>query len=149
MAILEYGIGGNDARVDPSEAIASIPQNRSLIIEHLTAEDPVNPRAITGLSTIEEVFSHFAPTIDIEFEDDEGGKITENFKFNCVADFGVKNMTENSPFMNHLNRQKEFYEMLMKQLRSNKVLQRVLEDAQAKEALITSLVALREELTNG
>lgn len=149
MAILEYGIGGNDVRIDPSEAVASIPQNRSLIVEHLTAEDPVNPQAINGLSTIEEVFSHFAPTVDIEFEDDEGRKIIENFKFNSIADFGVKNMTENSPFMNQLNKQKEFYEMLIKQLRSNKVLQRVLEDAQAREALITSLVTLREELING
>jgi hypothetical protein len=149
MAILEYGIGGNDVKIDSSEAIASIPQNRSLIVEHLTAEDPVNPQAINGLSTIEEVFSHFAPSIDIEFEDEEEGKVTEKFKFNSIADFSVKNMTENSPFMNHLNMQKEFYEMLIKQLRSNKVLQRVLEDAKAREAFITSLMALKEELTNG
>lgn len=149
MAILEYGIGGNDIRVDASEAITSIPQNRSLIVEHLTAEDPVNPMAITGLTTIEEVFAHFSPSVDIEFEDDEEGLVTENFKFSNVADFSVKNMTENSPFMNNLNMQKEFYEMLSKQLRFNKVLQRVLENAWSREAFITSLVALREELTNG
>lgn len=149
MAILEYGIGGNDIRVDASEAITSIPQNRSLIVEHLTAEDPVNPMAITGLTTIEEVFAHFSPSVDIEFEDDEEGLVTENFKFSNVADFSVKNMTENSPFMNNLNMQKEFYEMLSKQLRFNKILQRVLENTGSREAFITSLVALREELTNG
>ena len=37
MAILEYGIGGNEVKVDTSEAIANIPENRSLIVEQLTA----------------------------------------------------------------------------------------------------------------
>lgn len=43
MAILEYGIGGNEVKVDTSEAIANIPENRSLIVEQLTADEPVSP----------------------------------------------------------------------------------------------------------
>ena len=43
MAILEYGIGGNEVKVDTSEAIANIPENRSLIVEQLTADEPVTP----------------------------------------------------------------------------------------------------------
>ena len=38
MALLEYGIGGNEVRTDASEAIADIPENRSLIVEQLTAD---------------------------------------------------------------------------------------------------------------
>lgn len=147
MAILEYGIGGNEVKIDASEAIANIPENRSLIVEHLTSDDPVNPEAVTGLTTIEEVFQRFAPNIDIEFENESGQPVKENFKFSTVADFGVKNMTEHSAFLSNLNMQKEFYESLIKQLRSNKVLQRALENAESKEAFIAALTALKSELT--
>ena len=82
MAILEYGIGGNEVKVDTSEAIANIPENRSLIVEQLTADEPVTPEAVKGLSTIEEVFAHFLPNIDVEFENEEGQPVKENFRFN-------------------------------------------------------------------
>lgn len=146
MAILEYGIGGNEVKIDASEAIANIPENRSLIVEHLTSDDPINPEAVTGLTTIEEVFAHFAPNIDVEFENEEGQPVKENFKFHTVADFGVKNMTQQSPFLGNLDMQKEFYETLIKQLRSNKVLQRVLENSESKEAFIAALTTLKSEL---
>lgn len=147
MAILEYGIGGNEVKVDASEAIANIPENRSLIVEQLTANEPVNPEAVKGLTTIEEVFNHFSPNIDVEFEDEEGQPVKENFAFSSVADFNVKNMTENSKFLHGLNVDKEFYEGLIKQLRSNKVLQRVLENPESKEAFIAALTSLKSELT--
>lgn len=146
MAILEYGIGGNEVKIDASEAIANIPDNRSLIVEQLTSEDPINPEAVTGLTTIEDVFKHFSPNIDIEFDSEDGQPVKENFRFGTVADFSVKNMTENSPFLNKLSMQKEFYETLIKQLRSNKVLQRVLENAESKEAFVAALTALKSEL---
>lgn len=146
MAILEYGIGGNEVKIDASESIANIPENRSLIVEHLTSDDPVNPQAVPGLTTIEEVFAHFQPNIDVDFENEEGQPVKENFKFQTVADFGIKNMTQQSPFLGNLNMQKEFYEMLIKQLRSNKVLQRVLENPESKEAFIAALNSLKSEL---
>ena len=120
MAILEYGIGGNEVKVDTSEAIANIPENRSLIVEQLTADEPITPEAVKGLSTIEEVFAHFLPS--------------------------VKNMTQNSPFLHKLDTEKTFYEGMVTQLRSNKVLQRVLENPESKKAFISALEALSNEL---
>lgn len=146
MAILEYGIGGNEIRVDGSESIADIPENRSLIIEQLTAEEPNVPEGVSGLGTIEEVFAHFKPNVDIEFEDESGQPVKENLRFNNVADFNVKNLTQQSAFMNKMSVEKEFYEGMIKQLRSNKVLQRALENAETKEAFIDALQSLREEL---
>ena len=140
MAILEYGIGGNEVKVDTSEAIANIPENRSLIVEQLT------PEAVKGLSTIEEVFAHFLPNIDVEFENEEGQPVKENFRFSSVADFSVKNMTQNSPFLHKLDTEKTFYEGMVTQLRSNKVLQRVLENPESKKAFISALEALSNEL---
>ena len=146
MAILEYGIGGNEVKTDAAESVANIPENRSLIVEHLTADEPVVPEAVIGLTTIEEVFEHFSPNLDIEFEDADGQPVTENFSFKTVADFSVKNMTENSAFLKELSMEKEFYEGLIKQLRSNKVLQRVLENAESREAFIAALRELKTEL---
>ena len=82
----------------------------------------------------------------MEFEDEEGQSVKENFKFQNVGDFSVKNMTEQSDFLKSLNRQKEFYDSLIKQLRTNKVLQKALEDPASKKAFIQALTELRKEL---
>lgn len=114
MAILEYGIGGNEVKIDASESIANIPDNRTLIVEQLTADEPVNPEAVSGLNTVEQVFDHFKPNVDVEFENEEGQPVKENFRFSNVGDFSVKNLTEQSPFLRNLNQQKDFYENLVK-----------------------------------
>ena len=49
MGILDYEIGGNEIKVDASEGIADIPENRTLLIEKLTADDPVNPEVVQNL----------------------------------------------------------------------------------------------------
>ncbi|KGN75088.1 hypothetical protein HQ47_04065 [Porphyromonas macacae] len=146
MSILNYEIGGNEVKIDASEAIANIPENRTLLVEKLTADEPVNPETVEGLTTIEDVFAAFQPNIDVEFESAEGEPVKENFRFGNTADFGVKKMTENSRFLKNLSIQKGFYENLVKQLRTNKVLQRALENPESKQAIIDALTQLRNEL---
>lgn len=146
MAMFEYGVGGNEVKIDASESIADIPFNRTLMIEKLTNEDPINPELAEGLNTIEDVFNHYKPNIDVEFEDENGQDITENFKFRTVADFLTKNMMQNSPYLGDLSEQKEFYNKTIKQLRSNKILQKVLQNADTKVAFIEALKGLMAEL---
>lgn len=146
MAIFEYGIGGNEVRVDASESIAMIPENRTLIVEQLTSEEEVQPEVVEGLTTIEQVFSHYKPQVEIEFENAEGQPIKENFSFKNVGDFSVRKLTEQSRFLSKLNVEKEFWESLQKQLRSNKVLQKALENPETKEALVASLQSILAEL---
>ena len=38
MDLGNYGIGGNEVKIDASEGIAEIPQNRTLLVEQLTKE---------------------------------------------------------------------------------------------------------------
>ncbi|WP_029906680.1 hypothetical protein [Prevotella sp. 10(H)] len=146
MAIFEYGIGGNEVRVDSSESIAAIPENRTLMVEQLTSDEPVNPEVVTGLSTIEQVFEHYKPQKEVELENAEGQSVSEVFHFANVGDFSVKNMTEQSPFLSQINGEKEFWESLKKQLRSNKVLQRALENSESKQAFLESLQGILAEL---
>lgn len=144
--MFEYGIGGNEVKINASEAIADIPYNRTLLVEKLTANDPVNPEKVENLSNIEEVFDHFKPNMDITFENEEGQETDENFRFNTVADFTLKNMLQNSPFLRDLSNQKEFYNKIIKQLRSNKILQRALQNPETKEAFVEALKALVDEM---
>lgn len=146
MAMFEYGVGGNEVKIDASEAIADIPFNRTLLVEKLTADDPINPEKVEKLETIEGVFAHFKPNIDVEFENEDGQNIKENFRFQTVADFLITNMTKNSPFLKGLSDQQDFYNKMIKQLRANKILQRALQDGETKVAFIEALQALLSEL---
>ena len=146
MAILEYEIGGNEVKIDASEGIANIPDNRSMIVEHLTADEPAQPESVYGLKTIEDVFAHFKPNKEIDFENEEGQSVKETMHFNNVDDFTVKKMTLQSDFLNKLSQEKNFYEGLVKQLRSNKVLQKALQDPESRAALVSALNSIKKEL---
>jgi len=146
MAMFEYGVGGNEVKIDASDAIADIPFSRTLLVEKLTSDDPVHPEKVEGLTSIEEVFNHYKPSIEVEFEDAEGQNVKETFQFRTVADFLVKNMTQNSPFLSDLNAQKVFYEKMIKILRSNKILQRALQSSDSKAAFVEALQELLNEM---
>jgi len=144
--IRNYEIGGNEVRVDASESIAAIPENKTLIVEQLTSDDPINPEVVTGLTNIDQVFQHYKPFVDVELENSEGQPVQETFHFKNVGDFNVKKLTEQSTFLNKVNTEKDFYDNLIKQLKSNKVLQRVLENQESKEAFIEVLNSVLTEL---
>lgn len=146
MAILDYEIGGNEVKIEGGEGIADIPQNRTLLVEKLTSDDPVNPEKAEGLTSVEDVFDHFKPNVDVEFQDESGQPVKENFKFSNVGDFNLKNLTVQSKFLNDLNEKKNFYASFMKQLRTNKVLQRALQNEESRQALISALEELKKEL---
>ena len=55
-------------------------------------------------------------------------------------------MTEHSDFLKGLSLEQEFYEKLVKQLRTNKVLQKALENEESRQGMIEALTKLREEL---
>lgn len=146
MGILNYEIGGNERPVEASEAIGNIPQNRTLFVGKLTSDDPIAPETVEGLKTIDDVYAKFQPNVDVEFETVEGESVTENFKFSNTGDFQVKQMTEHSDFLKSLSLEQEFYEKLVKQLRTNKVLQKALESEEARQGMIDTLTKLREDL---
>ena len=146
MSIVDYGVGGNMVENEASEAIANIPSSRTLLVEKLTAEEPVIPQTVEGLTTSEAVFEAFNPNIDVTFETAEGEPVQENFIFKNTGDFQVKNLTSQSPFLKNLEIQRDFYTKLVKQLRSNKILQRALENPETKQAFINALTQLKNEL---
>lgn len=144
--MMNFEIGSNEIPIAVSEGISDIPHNKTLIIEKLTAEAPVSPDTITGLTDLRQVFNYFSPNIDVEFENEEGQAIKENLKFKNVADFSINKMTLQSNFLRSLKAQKDFNDYLVKQLRSNKVLQKVLNTPEARQLFLSVLQELRKEM---
>lgn len=144
--INNYEIGGNEVKPDISESIADIPGNRSLLIAKLTSDDPVSPEAVTGLTDINQVFAHYKPQIEAEFSNSEGQPVKETFHFSNVGDFDVKKLTDQSKFLKGVKTEKDFYDFMIKQLRSNKVLQRALENPESKSAFVAALQGVLAEL---
>ncbi len=141
-----YGIGGNEVKLDANEAILEIPQNRTLIAQKLTGDTPIRPELIQGLNTIEQVFEHFKPSVKVNFEDAEGATKAEELKFTNLGDFGIKGITNQSKFLSNLETEKDQYQKIIKQLKTNKILKGALEDPDAKSALLETIQELISEL---
>ncbi|HXB07026.1 MAG TPA: hypothetical protein VNW04_07920 [Puia sp.] len=146
MAVEKYSIGGTVRETEAFEAFADIPQNRVLMAEKLTANAPVKPEIVQGLTTVEEVFEHFKPKVEMDFETEEGTTRKETLHFTNLGDFGIKGITAQSGFLADLNLKKDQYQKIIKQLKTNKLLKQALADPEAKQALLTSLHALIKEL---
>lgn len=141
-----YGIGGNEIKVDASEAISDIANNKTLLVQKLTVNDAIKPEVTAGLKTVEEVFEHFKPTQKVNFETKEGAVKQEQFHFNNLGDFGVKKIVDGSPFLKDLNMDIDHNAKIAKQFRSNKVLQSIVANPEINQAFVETLEALLKEL---
>jgi hypothetical protein len=141
-----YGIGGTEVKLDANEAIVEISHNRTLFAEKLTQQTPVKPEIVQGLTTVEDVFEHYKPKVNMLFHDAEGSTIPENLEFHNLGDFGIKGITAQSKFLNDLATEKEQYLRIMKHLKTNKILKAALADPAAREALLGSIRALLADL---
>ncbi len=146
MALYEYGVGGNEVKIDANEAIAEIPSNRTLLVQKLTEEAPLQPETIYGLETLEDVFERFQPSVELEFQDQEGNEIPEKIDFKGLSDFSAKKLKENSPFLSQLNIEREQYLKISRLLSSNKALLKSLSDEEARAEMIQVLEASLVEL---
>ena len=146
MALYEYGVGGNEVKIDANEAIAEIPSNRTLLVQKLTEEAPLQPETIYGLETLEDVFERFQPSVELEFQDQEGNEIPEKLDFKGLSDFSAKKLKENSPFLSQLNIEREQYLKRSRLLSSNKALLKSLSDEEARAEMIQVLEASLVEL---
>ena len=146
--MFDYQVGGNAVKIDASEGMADISMNRSLFVQKLTANDPVRPEAVYDLKNVEEVFDHYKPSVEIDFEQQDGSSVGEELHFKSVADFKPNNMVAQSPFLQGLNTQKEDYQKLMKQLKTNKLVKNVVENPETKASFMNALQSLINELDN-
>ena len=148
MTMFNYGVGGNEVKVDANEAIQEIQENKTLLVSKLTTEDPVSPEIVKGLKTVEDVFKHYKPSISVDHETADGETVSEEFAFNNLGDFTPKSLVQNSAFLKNMSLEQEQYNNIIRQLRSNKVLNNILANSQAKAEFIEVLKSVASELEN-
>jgi len=144
--MFNYEIGGNEKKIDTSEAITDIAYNKTLFIQKLTDNDPVKPEKVENLKTVQEVFNHYRPNVNVEFEKYDGSPVSENLKFGNLGDFSVKNIVAQSKYLTDVSIQKDMSMSIIKQLRSNKTLKTTLDNAETKTAFINALKNFVTEL---
>ncbi|AUD01097.1 hypothetical protein [Spirosoma pollinicola] len=144
--MFDYGIGGQERKLDVNESIVDIPQNRTLLIEKLTADPALRPEIVEGLKTVSDVFQHFQPQQEVEFDTEDGSSISETLRFQALSDFGRKGVIAQSAYLQELNMTFEDLQRYVKQLKSNKILKTVLENPEAKVAYMSSIEAMIREL---
>lgn len=141
-----YDIGGQERKLEVSEGIADIPQNRTLLIEKLTDEPPLAPRIVPDLKSINDVFEFFKPTKEVEFATADGSGRTEQLHFESLADFGKPGIVKQSAYLNELSHQCDDLQKFARQLKSNKILKTLLDNKEAKAAYLACIQGLMDEL---
>jgi hypothetical protein len=144
--MFNYGIGGNERKGDVNEGIVDIPQNRTLFVSQLTQDAPVRPQMVYDLKNVEEVFAHYQPEAEVEFQTADGSFLNETLRFRNVGDFGKKGIIAQSEFLQNVNAEATEYQQIVRQLKVNKILKNALEKPEAKAALLGVLQTLIEEL---
>lgn len=140
-----YDIGGNLKDQRAGEAIAMLPQNRTMLIEQLTDDPPMQPEVVTGLKTIKDVFDYYKPEVEVAFQADDGSEPEEKLRFRGLDDFGPKGLIKQSAFLQNLESQKTNYQDFLRYL-NNKILRSLLDNPEAKAAYIATLDAMLAEL---
>jgi predicted component of type VI protein secretion system len=144
--MFNYEIGGNEKKVDTSEAFGEISPNKTLFIQKLTDNEPLRPEKVEGLKTVEEVFEHYKPNVNISLDRQDGSVVNENLKFQNLADFGVKKLVQQSGYLRKLNIEREMYMNIIKQLKTNKTLKTTLDNEETRAAFISALKNFVKEL---
>ena len=148
MATYEYGVGASDIKVEANEAIKEIQGDKTLMVLQLTDEEPILPEAVPELKTIGDVFRHFGPNVDVDMETVDGQSVRENLKFNNLSDFTPGSIIHQSPMLNDFKLRQDQFTKIIRQLKSNKVLQNILADPEKKSALLEALRLMSADLQN-
>lgn len=144
--MFDYSIGGTDRKKEGAEGISEIDPNRTMFVQNLTGGNIDSPELVQGLKTMEDVFSHFKPQTEIEFETEDGSSQAEQLRFGSLADFGPSGISKQSNYLQGLATEEDSYLKIVKELKSNKSLQTALQNKDTKQAYMSSLLALIKEL---
>jgi predicted component of type VI protein secretion system len=139
-------IGGELVKEKGAEAIKDLQENRTMSVQKLTQSPPSKPVVVENLKNIGDVFDNYKPSAEVTFKDKDGGNISEELNFNTLADFSLDGITEQSAFLKDLNTQSEVYQLIIRELKNNNKLKKVLSDGGGKTALLKALVAIMKEI---
>lgn len=143
--INEVEIGGQLVPRQSFEAISEISSNKTLMVQKLTSK-PTKLEPIKGLKTLDDVFNHFKPGVEVEFEKEDSSTQKEQINFKSLLDFKKEGIIEQSEFLKDLQSQQDACNSIIKKLKTNKILKAAIQDPEAKKNLIQAMKALINEI---
>jgi len=142
----KFELGGHEVKQDTGgESITALDQNKTMIISKLTNDEPLKPEFQSSLKTMNDVFKHYKPNVDVEFTDADGSPVNNNIKFNSVGDFGKDGLVKSSDFIRDLEAKRAEYLKFIKMLKI-KQMGNILKDDEAKGNYIAALQSMIQEL---
>ncbi len=141
----EVEIGGQLVPQQSFEAITNISSNKTLLVQKLTNK-PTKPEPVKGLKTLDEVFNHFKPGLEVEFEDENGALRKEELKFKSLLDFKKEGIIDQSEFLKKLQSQQDACNSIIRKLKTNKILKTAFQNPEAKKNFLQALQALINEI---
>ncbi len=142
----DVNIGGVVRERRISEALSLLPMNKTLMVTKLTNDPEASPEIVQDLRTVEDVFEHYKPSVEVKFTDKDENEVDEELNFSTVGDFGVKGLMKQSKFLKKLQEEKNELFRFTQILKSNKVLSKILQNPEEKQAYIASLKNILAEL---
>ena len=132
--------------------VSALDTNKTLMIDQYTSDaQGEDPELFEDAKTLDDVFQHFKPNVEVDFTDEDGGSVSETLYFNSIKDFeangGKGNLVDNSEFLSDKKASMDSYTKVRKQIEQNKKLRDILKDAGSKEELKDYLEYLLNELS--
>ncbi len=129
--------------------VNAISQNKTLYLGQFTHS--VNePELFQEATNIKSVFEKFQPSVDMDFQNEEGDIVSETLSFKEMKDFeandGNGQLVTNSPFLLNLKSNIEANGKMRQQIEQNKRIRDILGNAQSKEELRNVLQSLLDEI---
>jgi predicted component of type VI protein secretion system len=143
----EVEIGGQLVPQQSFEAIANISSNKTLLVQKLTSK-PTKLEPVKGLKTTDDVFNYFKPSVEVEFEQENGATKKEELKFNSLLDFKKDGIVNQSDLLIKLQSQQDACNAIVKKLKTNKILKACLQNPEAKKNFLQALQATINEIDN-
>ena len=140
-------------RIDDVEGVKGesifFPQDRLLYVDQFTGYNPdtQDEHALFSPKTLGDVFEHYSPTKEnIELVTEDGDLKYESFLFSEIEDFNDESLIANSETMSYSWSKIEIYQDIARHLKQNRDLNRLLDDASYREALVGLFKTLQAEL---
>ena len=135
---------------DNGAKVNLIDANKTLLIDQFTTDATEEPELFEDAKTMADVFEHYKPTVDVDFENENGETITETLHFNEMKDFDVNggkgNLVTNSQVLSDIKMHVDNAAKVRKQIEQNSKLRTILKDGQSKEDLKALLQSMLDEL---
>ncbi|MBP5327280.1 MAG: hypothetical protein J6Y98_05150 [Bacteroidales bacterium] len=124
--------------------------NKTLLIDQFTSEATEEPELFEGAKTMADVFEHFKPSVDVDFQNENGETVTETLHFNEMKDFDVNggkgNLVSNSKILSDIKLHADNAAKVNKQIEQNSKLRAILKDSQSRDDLKALLQSMLDEL---